>query len=157
MCAERTAAADGRRLKKVAAAMADIEIGKRVRHARLSRGMSQMALGFEVGITFQQIQKYENGSNRVSVSMMLKIAEALNVPVIQLMEGLDAGGEPLPVISDPYALRAAALVTSLSAPQRAKVVAMLETFVAPAGDGFTVASTGEYIARQPASEGRAVA
>lgn len=133
MCAERTAAG-GRHAKKVATAALDLEIGARLRNARILLGMSQEALGEKVGVTFQQIQKYEKGTNRVSASMMLRLADELGVPPAIFTEGLHVGGEPLPVITDRHALRAAELVAALSAPQRAKVVAMLETFVSPAGE-----------------------
>ena len=59
----------------------DAEIGKRVRTLRLQRGMSQTELGDLLEITFQQIQKYENGSNRVSAGRLQRIAEILDVPI----------------------------------------------------------------------------
>jgi transcriptional regulator with XRE-family HTH domain len=52
-------------------------IGQRVRVLRLQLGMSQQDLGKEVNLTFQQIQKYEKGSNRISVSRMLEFCEHL--------------------------------------------------------------------------------
>jgi transcriptional regulator with XRE-family HTH domain len=60
---------------------ADIYVGARIRERRLSRGMSQFELAKSVGITFQQIQKYENGTNRVAMGRLLDIAEALDVPL----------------------------------------------------------------------------
>lgn len=60
----------------------DAVIGQRVRLARLLAGISQSALGKECGTTFQQIQKYENGTNRVSASRLYLIAKALNQPLI---------------------------------------------------------------------------
>ncbi len=59
----------------------DAEIGKRVRTLRLQRGMSQTELGDLLEITFQQVQKYENGSNRVSAGRLQRIAEILDVPI----------------------------------------------------------------------------
>jgi transcriptional regulator with XRE-family HTH domain len=52
-------------------------IGQRLRQLRMQLGMSQTELGAEVGLTFQQIQKYEHGKNRISVSRMLEFTEAL--------------------------------------------------------------------------------
>ncbi|WP_375628897.1 MULTISPECIES: helix-turn-helix domain-containing protein [unclassified Bartonella] len=59
----------------------DILIGKRIRHRRISIGLSQKALGSHLGVSFQQIQKYEKGLNRVSVGCLLEIAQKLEVPV----------------------------------------------------------------------------
>ncbi|WP_375622734.1 helix-turn-helix domain-containing protein [Bartonella sp. TT119HLJHH] len=59
----------------------DILIGKRIRHRRISIGLSQKELGSHLGVSFQQIQKYEKGSNRVSAKCLLEIAQKLEVPV----------------------------------------------------------------------------
>lgn len=59
----------------------DVYVGKRVRAQRLMMGMSQTELGDKVGITFQQIQKYERGTNRVSGSRIQQVANVLQVPV----------------------------------------------------------------------------
>jgi transcriptional regulator with XRE-family HTH domain len=55
----------------------DKAIGQRMRQLRMQLGMSQQALGAEVGLSFQQIQKYEKGTNRISVSRMLEFCEHL--------------------------------------------------------------------------------
>ncbi|MBB3948449.1 transcriptional regulator with XRE-family HTH domain [Rhizobium skierniewicense] len=60
---------------------ADIEVGRRIRVRRKALGMSQTSLGETVGVTFQQIQKYENAKNRVGAGRLSKIAAALDVPV----------------------------------------------------------------------------
>jgi transcriptional regulator with XRE-family HTH domain len=57
----------------------DVEIGRRIRLQRLVKGMSQTALGEACGITFQQIQKYEKGANRVGGSRLQQIADVLGV------------------------------------------------------------------------------
>ncbi len=67
----------------------DVHVGKRVRHRRWLIGMTQQQLAEQVGIKFQQIQKYETGANRVSASRLWDIAEALDVPVSFFFEGLD--------------------------------------------------------------------
>jgi transcriptional regulator with XRE-family HTH domain len=56
-------------------------IAKNIRRFRLARGLSQRALAASVGVTFQQVQKYENASNRISASRLFAIADALGVPV----------------------------------------------------------------------------
>jgi transcriptional regulator with XRE-family HTH domain len=58
----------------------DQQVGARLRMQRMLVGMSQEKLGEALGVTFQQIQKYEKGSNRVSASTLKQIAQALNVP-----------------------------------------------------------------------------
>lgn len=67
----------------------DVHVGKRVRHRRWLIGMTQQQLAQQVGIKFQQIQKYETGANRISASRLWDIAEALDVPVSFFFEGLE--------------------------------------------------------------------
>ena len=59
----------------------DMHVGSRIRLRRRLLGLSQTKLGETVGLTFQQIQKYENGANRVGASRIYQLATALNVPV----------------------------------------------------------------------------
>jgi len=68
----------------------DVHVGKRIRHRRWLVGMTQQQLAEQVGIKFQQIQKYETGANRVSASRLWDISDALEVPVSFFFEGLDA-------------------------------------------------------------------
>ncbi len=70
----------------------DIHVGKRIRHRRWMVGMTQQQLAEQVGIKFQQIQKYETGTNRVSASRLWDIAETLSVPVGFFFEGLEESG-----------------------------------------------------------------
>ncbi|MNU29755.1 anaerobic benzoate catabolism transcriptional regulator [compost metagenome] len=56
----------------------DKELGAQVRSVRVAAGMTQSELGAAVGLTFQQIQKYEQGANRISASMLLQLSQALN-------------------------------------------------------------------------------
>jgi transcriptional regulator with XRE-family HTH domain len=65
----------------------DRYVGSRVRMRRIMLGMSQEKLGDALGLTFQQIQKYEKGTNRVGASRIQQIAEVLRVPVSFLFEG----------------------------------------------------------------------
>jgi transcriptional regulator with XRE-family HTH domain len=65
----------------------DRRIGERVRTARLMKGVSQGYLGAELGITFQQVQKYEKGTNRVSASTLLRIAEVLGMDLLYFFSG----------------------------------------------------------------------
>lgn len=65
----------------------DKHVGSRVRMRRIMLGMSQEKLGEALGLTFQQIQKYEKGTNRVGASRLQQIADILQVPVSFLFEG----------------------------------------------------------------------
>jgi transcriptional regulator with XRE-family HTH domain len=67
----------------------DAALGERIRHRRRDLGMSQSALGAKLGITFQQVQKYENGTNRVSATMLLKLSDALAMPVNEILHDVD--------------------------------------------------------------------
>jgi transcriptional regulator with XRE-family HTH domain len=64
----------------------DIHVGSRVRLRRMMLGMSQEKLGEQLGITFQQIQKYEKGTNRIGASRLQHIARVLSVPVAFFFE-----------------------------------------------------------------------
>ncbi|MFK0164048.1 helix-turn-helix domain-containing protein [Rhizobium sp. NPDC090279] len=59
----------------------DIEVGKRIREQRRLLGMSQSALAEKLGLTFQQVQKYEKGANRVGASRLQRVSDCLGVPI----------------------------------------------------------------------------
>ena len=67
----------------------DRHVGRRVQEQRLSQGFSQTALGNAVGVSFQQMQKYETGSNRISSSKLFEIAKFMDCPITYFFEGLD--------------------------------------------------------------------
>ena len=69
----------------------DIHVGSRVRLRRTMANMTQEKLGEALGITFQQVQKYEKGTNRIGASRMQQIAKALNVPVSYFFEDAPGG------------------------------------------------------------------
>lgn len=66
----------------------DKHVGSRIRMRRLMLDMSQTALADALGISFQQVQKYENGRNRVSASRLQQMSNILEVPVLFFFEGL---------------------------------------------------------------------
>ena len=78
----------------------DLHVGARIRMRRRMQGVSQEKLAEALGLTFQQVQKYERGANRVSASKLYEIAACLRTPVAYFFEGLvdpssaDAGAEP---------------------------------------------------------------
>src|SRR6187455_1914404 len=66
----------------------DKHVGSRVRMRRMMLGMSQEKLGDALGLTFQQVQKYEKGTNRIGASRLQQISEVLQVPVSFFFEGV---------------------------------------------------------------------
>jgi len=68
----------------------DVHIAARLFELRKASGLTQKALGDAVGVTFQQVQKYEHARNRVSASMLYGLARALGVPLWAFFEGLPA-------------------------------------------------------------------
>jgi transcriptional regulator with XRE-family HTH domain len=78
----------------------DCHVGARVRMRRLTQGMSQTQLGNALGMTFQQIQKYEKGTNRISASRLQQIAETLQVAVPFFFDGIAKGPSSEMLIPD---------------------------------------------------------
>ncbi len=70
----------------------DVHVGSRVRLRRMLIGMSQEKLGSEMGLTFQQIQKYEKGTNRIGASRLYHLSKVLDVPVQFFFENAPVDG-----------------------------------------------------------------
>lgn len=68
----------------------DLHVGKRLRESRTACGVTQAELGADLGISAQQVQKYENGSNRISASKLFEIAGRLGTGIDWFFEGLEA-------------------------------------------------------------------
>ena len=89
----------------------DVLVGQNIRICRMQRGLSQSELAERIGLTFQQIQKYEKAANRVGASRLIQVADALGVPLATLFEGsaTAASGEPdmsgRALLAHPHALR----------------------------------------------------
>src|SRR5271167_1046596 len=96
----------------------DVLVGSRIRLLRKRRKMSQAELGKAVGVTFQQIQKYENGKNRVGAGRLHLVATALNVPITELFDGSAETGSTLQATKslafDSQALRIAEAFVKIS-------------------------------------------
>ena len=73
----------------------DAHVGRRLRQRRIALGISQEQLGAELGLTFQQVQKYEKGQNRISAGRLYKLSVILSVSVEYFFEGVanSTGGE----------------------------------------------------------------
>jgi transcriptional regulator with XRE-family HTH domain len=63
----------------------DIEVGQRIRIYRKARGLSQTTLADQLGVTFQQVQRYENGTSRIGACRLMRIAHVLGVPIAALL------------------------------------------------------------------------
>ena len=82
----------------------DIHVGGRVRALRIASGLSQAALGERIGLTFQQVQKYERGTNRISASALFGIGRVLHVPVAYFFDQMPdeiAGSDAVPDVAAP--------------------------------------------------------
>lgn len=103
----------------------DVDIGRRIRLQRVNKGMSQSDLGAACGVTFQQIQKYEKGANRVGGGRLKQIADALSVtPAYFFASNGKANGdevatsETLDLLTKPGALRLLRSYAKLSPARR---------------------------------------
>jgi len=87
----------------------DVAVGRNVRIWRMARGLSQAQLASKLGITFQQLQKYEVGSNRIGTGRLVKLAALLGVPIATLFEGADTDPSRslLALVADARAFRLA--------------------------------------------------
>jgi transcriptional regulator with XRE-family HTH domain len=119
----------------------DVHVGKRLRMRRLMLDMSQETLAEALGLTFQQVQKYEKGSNRVGASRLQRISEVLQVPVSFFFEGLaskatgkERGTEALDYVADFVASSdGLALIRSFSKIKNAKLRRSIIDLVERAG------------------------
>lgn len=109
----------------------DVHVGRRLCEARVAAGLNQTDLGRALGITFQQVQKYEKGANRVSASKLADAARFLKLPIAWFFDGLGLPGEAdtsfagLEAIS-PQHRRLLDGFDQLSAPNRAAIVRVVE-------------------------------
>ena len=72
----------------------DLHVGKRLRRRRRLLGMTQQDLASQVGVRFQQIQKYECGANRITASRLYELAKAMSVSVQYFFDGIPAANAP---------------------------------------------------------------
>jgi transcriptional regulator with XRE-family HTH domain len=95
------------KLSPRSAGNADIEVGRRIRLGRLEAGISQQELGDKLGVTFQQVNKYERGLNRVSAARLQVIAKmfGVDIPFFYDGDGKELDVESLPVLNSFFSLR----------------------------------------------------
>jgi transcriptional regulator with XRE-family HTH domain len=118
----------------------DLVVGNNIRVQRLAKKMSQEKLAASLGLSFQQVQKYEKGANRVGGSRMVQIAEILKVPITALFAGtntakLGAGNAVQLLVAKPGALRLLNAYSKISkASTRQLVVKLAEQLGADSTD-----------------------
>jgi transcriptional regulator with XRE-family HTH domain len=90
----------------------DVLVGQNIRICRLQQKFSQTELGRRIGVTFQQVQKYEKGANRVGASRLSQIADVLGVPLLALFDGsatatphAESNDTPRALLANPHSLR----------------------------------------------------
>jgi transcriptional regulator with XRE-family HTH domain len=105
----------------------DIHVGRRVKTRRVLRNMSQAALADQLGLTFQQLRKYESGANRISAGRLWQIGQRLDVPATWFFEGLDGQSETLTSTGSNEALETALIIQSLPTDIRKLVQGLLST------------------------------
>ena len=110
----------------------DAIVGARISILRVSRGMSQAALAERIGVTFQQVQKYERGALRVGVSRLSQIASVLGVSVGELFESSGAPGlnSPVRLLAEPGALRVLKAYARTTSPRVRLCIAKLVESIA---------------------------
>jgi transcriptional regulator with XRE-family HTH domain len=99
----------------------DIAVGQRIRVERLGRRMSQTELAEKIGVSFQQVQKYEKGTNRVGAGRLARIAEVLGIPARAFFESNpsatvkdeDSKTSPFDMLAEPGAVRVLRAYTQL--------------------------------------------
>jgi transcriptional regulator with XRE-family HTH domain len=75
----------------------DVEVGRLVRVQRIARGLSQTELGDQIGVTFQQVQKYESGANRISMGRLTRISRVLGVEITYLLGANRRSAPTMPI------------------------------------------------------------
>jgi transcriptional regulator with XRE-family HTH domain len=113
----------------------DVEVGAHLREYRIRAGLSQDALGAKIGVTFQQVQKYEKGTNAIATARLPAIGEALNISPNDLYGSLFKSGkarEPAPQLSS-FAVKLALTIDGLSRGERVAIA------------GFIAALTGDEV------------
>jgi len=118
----------------------DMQVGANIRARRLRAGLSQEVLGEQLGITFQQLQKYEKGTNRVSASRLVIVSRALRCHVGDLFDGTEDAGlgsgadvTPLPSVipQSRASMKGGQLLDAIPRKQRAAVLSLLRALAAP--------------------------
>jgi transcriptional regulator with XRE-family HTH domain len=108
----------------------DVSVGRNLRIWRMSKGLSQAQLANRLGVTFQQVQKYEIGSNRIGTGRLVKAARILDIPISALFAGTDdaeSSRSLLALVSDRRSFRLAHAFAAIKSNKfRESLVALVE-------------------------------
>lgn len=113
----------------------DIHVGRKLKEARTLRRMSQTDVARRLKLSFQQIQKYEIGSNRIAASRLFELSQILDVPVHYFFDGVQEGGDA-PAPQDP----SLQIVTAIASIQDETIKSRIVTFIEDVS-GRTVAKS----------------
>jgi transcriptional regulator with XRE-family HTH domain len=112
-------------------------VGRNIRVYRLAKGLSQTELADQLGVTFQQVQKYEKGKNRVGAGRLFEISKILDVPLLSMFEGSKVvrskadRPSPFDLLADPLSLRLVQAFAEIAEPRtRHSLVALVESIIA---------------------------
>jgi transcriptional regulator with XRE-family HTH domain len=123
-----------------AATSVDVHVGQRLRAQRLLIGMSQEQLAGLLGVSFQQLQKYEKGANRISASRLYHAAQLLRAPILWFFEGLGGVNRDTQRVqdrmtsNDPEVLRFVHVTRRISDPNRRRRLRAFAALLAKAND-----------------------
>jgi transcriptional regulator with XRE-family HTH domain len=116
----------------------DIEVGRRLRAFRIARGLSQPALAEAAGVTFQQVQKYERGFNRISASMMHRLAARLEIKPADFFPSETSGATlqdlTIDALQSPQIAEAVQLMSQMSSSAQSRALQFVRVFAKGAGD-----------------------
>ena len=119
----------------------EAEIGERIRNRRAVLGMSQAELADRIGMSFQQVQKYERGANRIASSILVRVADALNCAPGDLLSSHKAKGRGPSALDREIDAVASRIKMLKSAPARKKILAALTVMLADAETTTKAAKT----------------
>lgn len=106
----------------------DLHLGRRLRTLRLARRLSLEELGRRIGVTYQQVQKYEVGANRISAAALYRMACAFGVPPAYFFEGLEGHpSDSVDIFTDPTLLQVSMALRRIEDPRlREHLLALVE-------------------------------
>jgi len=121
-----------RRINRRQMTAIDVQVGNRIRIERTAKGMSQVTLASAIGVTFQQLQKYETGRNRVSAGRLSAIAEVLGVPASNLIASVtDEQRDTLALMAQPKAIKLLRLWMQIPRSQRSALLELMQSMARP--------------------------
>ena len=136
----------------------DAMVGAKIRMFRINRGMSQTVLAERIGVTFQQVQKYEKGANRVGASRLSQIASVLGISVGELFESPGGGASglnsPIHLLAEPGALRVLKAYARTTSPRvRLSIAKLVESIADREMEAKGATARAETVSRSFRAQG----